>query len=427
MKILWLTGHDIDLDNNKNSDKYNGRGWVESLLDVISETKQIELHVVLISKSKRNNCKVKNVNYYTIWNKEKSSLEKALFYYSKSYTKNDSYYFSLNSVIDNIKPDIIHLFGIENSLADVIILQNNIPVIVHLQGILAPINNAFYPVDFNKFSFIFPITFREWIFRNGFIYAKNNIEHRANLEYKKFQVLSYVMGRTEWDYQMIKLLAPKCEYYHVDEVLRPSFYKNEGTWKITNNKKFIIVSTISETIYKGLDLILKTANILKTQTDILFEWHVIGLDNSSRMIKFFEKTLNLKSNDLNVKYIGVKNEIELCECLLKASVYVHPSYIDNSPNSVCEAQMLGLPIIATNVGGVASLIEHKKSGILVPANAPFELSYYINEIKSNNVLAITLSNNGNEVSKIRHNKQNVIDNLLNCYNTVKFNFYNKHE
>ena len=142
MKILWLTGHDIDLDNNKNSDKYNGRGWVESLLDVISETKQIELHVVLISKSKRNNCKVKNVNYYTIWNKEKSSLEKALFYYSKSYSKNESYYFSLNSVIDNIRPDIIHLFGIENSLADVIILQNNIPVIVHLQGILVPFKHV---------------------------------------------------------------------------------------------------------------------------------------------------------------------------------------------------------------------------------------------------------------------------------------------
>ena len=56
--------------------------------------------------------------------------------------------------------------------------------------------------------------------------------------------------------------------------------------------------------------------------------------------------------------------------MLSCTAYVHPSYIDNSPNSVCEAQVLGVPVVATDVGGVPSIVENGKTGWLVPANDP---------------------------------------------------------
>lgn len=68
------------------------------------------------------------------------------------------------------------------------------------------------------------------------------------------------------------------------------------------------------------------------------------------------------------------NSDKLVELLLESDLYVHTAYIDNSPNAICEAQYLGMPIIATYVGGVPSLIEQGKDGVLIPANDPFMLA-----------------------------------------------------
>jgi glycosyltransferase involved in cell wall biosynthesis len=48
------------------------------------------------------------------------------------------------------------------------------------------------------------------------------------------------------------------------------------------------------------------------------------------------------------------------------SVFVLPSLIENSPNSVAEAMCAGLPVVATNVGGIPSMVDDGVTGILVP-------------------------------------------------------------
>jgi glycosyltransferase involved in cell wall biosynthesis len=50
-----------------------------------------------------------------------------------------------------------------------------------------------------------------------------------------------------------------------------------------------------------------------------------------------------------------------------ADVFALPSDFDNSPNAVLEAMASGLPIVATNVGGVAEYVEAGCGGDLVPA------------------------------------------------------------
>lgn len=103
---------------------------------------------------------------------------------------------------------------------------------------------------------------------------------------------------------------------------------------------------------------------------------------------------------------------------MNADIFIHPSYIDNSPNSVCEAQICGLPVIAANVGGVSSLIEHKKTGLLVPANAPYDICYWIKELINNDNLRESLSNNAVFTAKERHNPQTIVKNILEVYQSI---------
>lgn len=421
MKVLWLSVTS-GLFQHKSSPNYNGGGWIASLQKIVQEQENIQLGLAFLSSTYYHKEKQGNTTYYPIYTSPQKSLAKLKEYYG-GYKKfnTEQYVAEINNIIQDFRPDVIHLFGMENPLAT-ILGKTEVPIVVHLQGLLAPYDNAFFPIELNKKSFLFPFSINEWILRNGYIYAKNNIHVRGEREKKLFKKVTYTMGRTNWDYQVSQLLAPQSQYYHVDEALRDIFYQNTDTWKLKKlPNKLIITSTISNTIYKGLDLILKTAYLLKTETNIDFEWNVIGINPSTKIIRFFEKSTQIKSNEVNIYYKGILNANELCNNLLKSHAYVHPSYIDNSPNSVCEAQLLGVPVIGTNVGGIPSLIKDGVNGILIPANAPYELAYHLKQLYQDKELSQKLSKQGFLTASQRHDRDKILTDLIKTYQAITNN------
>ena len=95
-----------------------------------------------------------------------------------------------------------------------------------------------------------------------------------------------------------------------------------------------------------------------------------------------EKKLKTTFEENNVSFLGFTKPDDLTKILCESTMYVHTAYIENSPNSVCEAQCLGVPIISTNVGGISSLVEDGKQGILVPANDPWQMANSIIELSN---------------------------------------------
>lgn len=416
IRVLWLSVTSGFYEKDRSS--YNGGGWVGSLLQQIENTEGIEIGFVFLTSTPKSVKKQERTTYYPIYAPPLTGLRKLRYYYGHFKTKQSTVRLEeIQNVINDFHPDVIHLFGMENQMAE-ILGNTSIPVVAHLQGLLAPCNNAFWPSGFNKTDFLWPFSINEWILRNGYIFAKNSLHVRAKHERELFRRLQYAMGRTVWDKLYTAQMAPMAHYYHVDEMLRSVFYEHTGKWKKEALSQIKIISTVSNTIYKGLDIILKTAKQLKECGTIPFEWRVAGINHEAKIVRFFERKLNIKSSDVNVTYLGVLSADNLCKEELEASVYVHPSYIDNSPNSLCEAQLLGVPCISTNVGGTSSLIEHEKDGILVPANAPYELAYYIKEIANSKEWSEKLSKAGVLTASARHNKDKIVKELLKCYNSV---------
>lgn len=73
-----------------------------------------------------------------------------------------------------------------------------------------------------------------------------------------------------------------------------------------------------------------------------------------------------------VRFLGVRSDVA---ALLAASdVYVHPSLSEALPTSVLEAMAVGVPVVATDVGGVSEIVAHGQTGLLVPAGRPDRLA-----------------------------------------------------
>lgn len=419
MRILWLSMNSGLFRNiNKPNAGYNGGGWISSLQKLIVSNPNNNLALAYITNEQLKKNQQDNTIYYPIFEPLKTSIQKLKKYYG-GYKKISprKYLYQIEKIIQDFNPNIIHLFGMENPMAT-ILGHTNIPVVVHLQGLLSPYDNAFFPANFNKTSFLIPFSVREWFFRNGYIFAKNSIHVRGEKELSLFKKVNYAMGRTTWDYQVSQLLAPQSKYFHVDEVLRDVFYENAGKWRYSKVQELKIISTLSNTIYKGLDTILKTANLLKTQSNIPFTWKIVGINPQDQIVHFFERKLRILGKEVNIEYAGVMDACELCNELLNNHIYVHPSYIDNSPNSVCEAQLLGMPVIGTYVGGIPSLINNNEDGLLVPANAPYELAYLLKKLYLEQNLATKLGNGAYNTASKRHNKEIILSDLMNVYKKV---------
>jgi len=142
------------------------------------------------------------------------------------------------------------------------------------------------------------------------------------------------------------------------------------------------------------------------------------LNNKAKVIKLFERELGVKSKELNIRYLGILDAQSLVYELMNSNVYIHPSYTDNSPNSLCEAQMLGLPVIASYVGGIPSLIEDNQNGMLVAVNDPYAVAAKILLLKSDFGFTSKIGKNASKTASLRHEKNKILKDILNCYSEI---------
>ena len=138
---------------------------------------------------------------------------------------------------------------------------------------------------------------------------------------------------------------------------------------------------------------------------------VYGVSNLNDM----QKLTGVEAANVNVYVRGIISADQLVDEMTDADVYVHPSYIENSPNTVCEAQVLGVPVIATHVGGVETLIHNNVDGLVVSANDVYTMAIQIKKIIMDSALAIQLGKNGRMEALQRHNPETIVNDLLACY------------
>lgn len=412
MKVLIISPSKGLYDSQ--SSGYNGVGWVAALQQYLEKERDIELALAFVTPTLLQKEKRGNTMYYPVHIPDRGGFKK-LYYYWQGYKKDvfdKSIVNPLKEVINDFAPDVIHIFGTESNLA-YIIDETDIPCVIHLQGLLCAVSNISYPAGVSENDFMSITDIREFWLRNGLVFNNRRMKVSAEREKEHLKRCRYIIGRTQWDKEIAELYNPSVQYFHVDEVLRTPFY-NAEKWKY-NGGKLRIVSTLSPTIYKGFDIVLKAAQAMQ-ESGVDFEWNIIGINGNHKIIGMIEKSCGLCSAKLNINYLGIKRPEEMIEILHNATMYVHPSYIDNSPNSLGEAQYLGMPTIATNVGGIPTLMDYNDKYMaspVVPHSLAARILALYKEVKEGNYVN-TLS----KIAQERHNPGKIIESLKSTYKTI---------
>lgn len=423
LKVLWFTNTPSLYDQDKHH--YHGGGWIESLEQLIHDEVNIDLAISFFHSTESLSARKNNCTYYPIKRKSvKKNPFSSLFNNWSGSLNDDNYLNKILSIIDDFSPDIIHIFGTEGPFAE-IQEHISIPVVIHIQGLLGPYTQTYFPINQNSISFVLNLDyFIDNILGSTPTFGFKRFRKQAEREKIYLTSAKNVMGRTQWDKMIAKMHNPNVKYYHVDEVLRLNFYESPKFLKnLTKKDEFTIISTLSATTYKGIDVVLKTAKIFKDLYQKEFTWQIVGIESNNKLFKHFEKTEKIKHEKINVVCLGRKNPSELYNLLNSSDVFVHPSYIDNSPNSVCEAQMIGLPVIASNVGGISSLISHEEDGILVPSNGIYEIANNLFELSNNIEKRKSLGEAARQTALLRHDRKRIVENLLNVYYCESKNSY----
>ena len=202
--------------------------------------------------------------------------------------------------------------------------------------------------------------------------VKRSFKKRTACENFVISNITDIIGRTQWDHDHAITINPAIHYHFMNETLRDSFYENP-VWSLAKCKKHTFFVSNSGSALKGAHQVLKALPIILMK----YPDTVVNFCGSSVMSNDWKTLLRFQGYHLylrrlvkklglqaHVNFLGALTEAQMKQAFLDANVYVMPSAIENSPNSLCEAQILGVPVVASYCGGTPTLVEDGKTGYL---------------------------------------------------------------
>ena len=332
------------------------------------------------------------------------------------------------SIIDRIKPDILHIFGTElpSSLAMVNACRhtgNLSRLVINIQGLVSICEKHYYAGLPEKVTRKY--TLFDFLLRNNIRQQKRRFGKRALFETETLQNARHVIGRTDWDTACVTQINPEISYHFCNEILRDSFYHAQWQWDACE-KHSILMSQANYPI-KGLHFLLEAMPlILKQYPDARIT--VAGLpmladDWKSRLkrtsyAQYLDRLIGKYQLRDHVTFVGNLAEKDMCQRYVKTHVFVSPSVIENSPNSVGEAMMAGVPTVSSDVGGVKNMLTHGEDGYLYPHDEPYMLAYYVCRIFGDRALAEKLASSARARANIAHSREINLERLLEIYNDM---------
>ncbi|MGL6315366.1 glycosyltransferase family 4 protein [Vibrio sp. WXL103] len=192
----------------------------------------------------------------------------------------------------------------------------------------------------------------------------------ANLAYNK---ASAVVGLSSEIVRRIEEAYPTVTAHCIPSspVSYPTDQNTVSALKQRFKDKFIVIHAANMVQHKGFDITINAARLLAEQNTNI---HICLLGDGKERADLEAQAAGLA----NISFEGKQSNMG--DWFAAADLQIHPSYTEGLGSVILEGMGAGLPVIATNTGGIPDIIEHDCNGVLLPPGSPEQLASAIQDL-----------------------------------------------
>ena len=377
MRLLWLCNLVPGAISQAVTGNPGSGLWMDHVLADLRRDPLLEIRVLCRGTAPTAGTAAKNLSYYIfpepVMHRYQADLEQ-----------------QFRDQVWAFQPDAIHIWGTEygHTLAMLRVCRSLgllSKCAVSIQG-LCSVYARHYAEGLPQ-SIYWSCTLRDLLRLDNIPGQQRKYALRGRLETEALSLTGHVIGRTPWDRACCTALAENAQYHFCNETLREDFYG--GTWQYDTCRKRRIFLSSLETPIKGFHYLLEAIPIvLKKYPDAtvavpgvsFFPADLKGAMKQQSYHRYLCRLARSCGLEGKIDFLGRLSPADMKREYLQCNVFVLPSTVENSPNSLGEAMLLGVPCVAADVGGVSTMLKDREEGLLYPSTEPFLLAAKILEI-----------------------------------------------
>lgn len=352
MKVLWIVNKPIGALHEKLFGKKSTGGlWMEAMLERSREDQLINVVIVNISTvNKLLKYCYKNETYYTIPGQPNPSYN----YKSKQAHK---YW---KEILIAEKPDLIELWGTELPFGIPALEEaNGIPSVVYVQGILDSIGR-YYLAGLTSMEIRHASTLRDVL--TGSTLKKKQKEYikRADIETKLALMSKNIIVENQWAESYYMRMCHDVKVYKCPLSISEVF--SSVKWEYEKMQPHTIMCSAANYPIKGLHMLLKALSLVKVYfPDVKLFIPGTPLKNVNSLKLWFKQNGYDKLIHSMIRELGLENVVSytgrltaegMAKKMSEVNAFVMCSAIENHSSTLKEAMTVGVPCVASYVGGV---------------------------------------------------------------------------
>jgi len=389
MRIAWLAPYPVQyltpaLKLSRHVPVSHPCSWIVNLSQALSQRLDVELHLLTESPLVTRSQVVSKDNVtYHVQKCGVPFLHRGFpgFMQLDVLTRFTANIRRLVGELQRIQPDVVHGHGTEAAYA-LAALHSGFPFLISMQGIITELSKT------------------DPCLRYRIV---------CQCEQDTVRRSKYFSCRTCFDTGFVKSMNPNARIFTIHEAMNPVFFRNE--WGMRDTDALLYIGSLVRN--KGLDVLLEALKlVLQTRPNARLK--VVGGGDQESPRELCGR-LQIAGN---VEFLGFQSADQIAHLHLETQVFVLPSRNENSPNALAEAMVSGMPVVATAVGGIPSLVEDGQTGLLVPQGDPIHLAKVIRQLLEHPEERTRLGGNARSIARERHLPERVATQTLDAYHEI---------
>lgn len=294
---------------------------------------------------------------------------------------------AIQKMIEEIKPDIIHIWGLEN-IWGTLYTKGFIKgkVILEIQGLMQPCYDSFWG-GLNPIKLFFTsLCVRNFIYPgSGLLSQKRSFKDASRQSENVLVHCAAVSTQSNWvRHQIGFVINEKCRVYKTLRPIRNEFW--EATPWVSHNGGCKIFTSLSYYLpFKGVHILIKALSLLKQKyNNVTLE--IAGVTEQDLIwyrqfgyLKYLKLLAKKRGVLDNIVFVGRLNAQQIIEHLLSCDVFVNPSFVESYSASTAEALALGVPTVTAYAGAMP---DFSKNGSVALYYSPMDYTDCASKIQT---------------------------------------------